>query len=211
MSRILVISPHPDDESIGCGGTLRDHVVRGDEVRVVFLTSGERGGHGRAPAETAPLREREAEAAAAILGLAGVEFWREPDGALRASRPLIERLHQRLSEYRPEVVYVTHSGEMHPDHRAAARLVRLSTALPNGAADIPLVRMYEVWTPLSRMDDVVDVSEYMDVKLEAIRAHKSQCDVLRFDESARGLGRYRGEMHSWPGGDYAEIFLRMRG
>jgi N-acetylglucosamine malate deacetylase 1 len=205
MSRILVISPHPDDDAIGCGGTLRDHVVRGDEVRVIVLTSGEKGGHGRPPGEVAPLREREAEVAAAILGLDGVEFWRQPDGALRATRPLVERLRARLAEYRPELVYVTHPGEMHPDHRAAARLVRLSA----GAVGPPIVRMYEVWTPLPRMDDVIDISDHIEVKLDAIRAHKSQCDVLRFDESARGLSRYRGEMHSWPGGDYAELFVRM--
>src|SRR5262245_16730671 len=209
MSRILAISPHPDDEAIGCGGTLRDHVVRGDEVRVIFLTSGEKGGHGRPPDETAQLREREAETAAAVLGLAGVEFWREPDGALRASRMLVERLHSRLADYRPEVIYVTHPGELHPDPRAAARLVRLAASRLTGNGPPPLVRMYEVWTPLPRMDDVVDISEHLEVKLDAIRAHKSQCDVVRFDESARGLGRYRGEMHSWPGGDYAEVFVRM--
>ena len=69
MSRTLVIAPHPDDESIGCGGTLRQHVVDGDPVRVIFLTSGEHGGHGRDPLETAQLRENEAINALSILGI----------------------------------------------------------------------------------------------------------------------------------------------
>ena len=63
MNRILVLSPHPDDEAIGCGGTLRKHVVEGDAVRVIFLTSGEGGGHGRTAEETRRLREREARRA----------------------------------------------------------------------------------------------------------------------------------------------------
>ena len=101
MNRVLVLSPHPDDDAIGCGGTLRKHVVAGDEVRVVFLSSGEKGGHGRPPDETARVREREAEAAAAILGLAGVEFWRQPDGAIQPSPELVARLRGVLGEFRP--------------------------------------------------------------------------------------------------------------
>ena len=76
--------------------------------------------------------------------------------------------------------------------------------------ELPVVAMYEVWTPLQEMDEIVDISAYLDEKLAVVRAHKSQCDVLKFDEAIRGLNRYRGEMHSWPGGDYAEVFQWMR-
>src|SRR5437879_4633880 len=82
MSNVLVISPHPDDESIGCGGTLRRHVLQGDIVQAVFLTSGERGGHGRSREDTMRIREQEAREAAAILGLAQIEFWRVSNGSL---------------------------------------------------------------------------------------------------------------------------------
>src|SRR5947207_9627276 len=92
MRRVLVISPHPDDESIGCGGTLRQHVVDGDAVHVVFLTSGERGGHGRAPRETAQLREQEARDAAKVLGVGAIEFWRAPDGGVSETPFLVRRL-----------------------------------------------------------------------------------------------------------------------
>src|SRR5260221_1428649 len=124
MSRVLVISPHPDDESIGCGGTLRKHAVERDEVRVVFLTSGEGGGHGRQADETVRVREQEARSAAAILGISIPTFWRGPDGALSVTHELVNRLHSDLVEWRPEVVYVTHPREMHRDHRAAAHPVR---------------------------------------------------------------------------------------
>src|SRR2546423_11956411 len=102
MSRVLVISPHPDNEAIGCGGTLRQHVLQGDAVRVIFLTSGENGGHGIAPDETARIREQEAHAAAEILGIGEVEFWREPDGSVRVTSRLADRLRATLLEFKPE-------------------------------------------------------------------------------------------------------------
>jgi N-acetylglucosamine malate deacetylase 1 len=209
MTRVLVISPHPDDDAIGCGGTLRRHVLDGDQVRVIYLTSGEEGGHGRPPDETAHLREDEARTAAQILGLHEVEFWRLPDGACRVTKDVVDRLQAVIVDWQPDRIYVPHEQEMHPDHRAAARLVRRSLAGLR-QSELPVVAMYEVWTPLQEMDEIVDISGYLDEKLAAVHAHKSQCDVLKFDDAIRGLNRYRGEMHSWPGGDYAEIFRWMR-
>ncbi len=115
--RVLVISPHPDDESIGCGGAIRDHVLRGARVRVVFLTSGEKGGHGRSAEETIRIREAEATAATEVLGVEKIEFWREPDGACRASTGLVARLGGVLLQWRPQVLYVPHDREMHPAGR----------------------------------------------------------------------------------------------
>jgi LmbE family N-acetylglucosaminyl deacetylase len=204
MARILAISPHPDDESIGCGGTLRKHVLQGDEVHALFLTSGEAGGHGRSAAETRELREREAEAACEILGLHRIEFWRERDGKLCASARTVDRLFAKLVELRPALLYVTHNREEHPDHRAACRIVERAVAMLNGVRIG--VRMYEVWTPLEEMNQIEDISDVIDDKLAAVRAYRSQCAVLRFDEAVQGLNRYRGEMHSWPGGAYAEVF-----
>lgn len=208
--RILVISPHPDDESVGCGGTLRRHVLQNDDVHVVFLTSGEKGGHGLAPEEAGRVREQEARAAAEILGISHIEFWRQRDGALRANSYLLKQLREKIVGWKPGLLYVPHSGEMHPDHRASARLVRRTLSdLPRESR--PVVRMYEVWTPMQRMDHVIDISPYMDAKIAAIRAHQSQCRVMRFDEAAPALNRYRGEMHSgWPAAQYAEIFAEMR-
>lgn len=206
MKRVLILSPHPDDEAIGLGGTLRRHVEEGDEVQVIFLTSGERGVRGQEPAKTARIREQEAAAAAKVLGYEAFEFWRVPDGAVKVSPAILGRLTEKLRTWKPDLVYAPHPGEMHPDHRASLRLLRRALL---GRRKRPMVRLYEVWTPLRQIDHVEDISGEIDVKLAAIRAHKSQCAIMRFDESAHGLARYRGEMHSWPGGPYAEVFMRL--
>ncbi len=70
--------------------------------------------------------------------------------------------------------------------------------------------LFEIWTPISRMDHIVDVTPWMRTKLRAVRKYESQCSVLRFDAAVAGLNRYRGEMHCWPEGDYAEVFVRMK-
>lgn len=202
-ARVLVVSPHPDDEAIGCGGTLHRHAEEGSEIRVVFLTSGEQGGHGVPPSTAGPQREEEAARAAEILGIDLLDFWRYTDGALKANASIVERLRELLRTWQPGIVYAPHLGEMHTDHRATARItLRASEGLGIES------RFFEVWTPLQRMDEIVDISPFIDVKLAAIRAYESQCDVLSFDEAFLGLARYRGEMFSWPGGRYAEIFVR---
>jgi N-acetylglucosamine malate deacetylase 1 len=201
MKRVLVVGAHPDDEAVGCGGALRRHVLDGDQVSAVFLTSGEAGGHGiDRPGET---REREARAAAGILGIGELQFWRQPDGRLSARGELVRRLAALIASSRPGLVYAPHGGDDHSDHRAASRIVRRALAMTAPAVEL---RCFEIWSPLAQIELLVDISEVIEDKLRAIRAYRSQCAVMRFDDAFSGLARYRGEMHSWPGGPYAEAF-----
>jgi LmbE family N-acetylglucosaminyl deacetylase len=210
MSTVMVISPHPDDEAIGCGGSLCRHIAEGETVKVVFLTSGNAGGHGRSPDLTAQLREQEARDAAVILGIAEVDFWRQPDGAMQVVPGLVEQLRNRLEAWQPRVLYVTHEDDDHPDHRTAARLVREALSTSSRARKTT-VRMFEIWTPFQKFDEVSDISPYAETKAMAIRAHKTQCQVMSFADAALGLNRYRGVMHSgWPAAEYAEVFANMR-
>jgi LmbE family N-acetylglucosaminyl deacetylase len=209
MNKILVISPHPDDESIGCGGTIRKHIIDGDRVEVIFLTSGEKGGHGMPENETRTIREEEANKAAAILQIDKLDFWHEPDGAFRASEINVNRLIEKIISYLPNIIYAPHENEQHTDHREAAMLISLAIKqLPSGF-EKPMVWLYEVWTPIQRMDHIVDISMFVDSKRQAILAYQSQCSVLAFDDAILGLNRYRGEMFSWPEGEYAEVFKKV--
>ena len=206
--RVLVVAPHPDDESVGCGGAVARHTRAGDRIDVVFLTSGEAGGHGKEPAHTRDLREQEARDAAAILGVSDLHFWRQPDGDLAPTAFLLARLRELLAATVPDIVYAPWEHDGHHDHRAAAQLV--IEAARHGFRPAEMWG-YEIWTPIDRIDHVVDISEVIETKIDAIRAHRSQCLVLPFEAAMRGLARYRGEMFSWPGGPYAEVFRRLAG
>ncbi|GEO11773.1 GNAT family N-acetyltransferase [Segetibacter aerophilus] len=209
--KVLVISPHPDDESIGCGGTIRKHIVEGDTVEVIFLTSGEHGGLGKTMADnTVILREEESKKAASILELTTLNFWREPDGRFEVNNDNLQKLVDKILELEPSIIYVPHENEEHPDHKAAAQLVKeVLNLLPSSLQHKPNVLMYEVWTPIQKFQHVVDITPYVEVKRNAIAAYDSQCSMVKFHEAIIGLNRYRGEMHSWPGGDYAEIFKEL--
>ncbi len=202
MSEVLVVCAHPDDEAVGCGGALRRHALRGDRVTAVFLTSGEGGGHGEEAQRHRRTREREARRAGAILGIAALQFWHEPDGRLRAREELVRRLATLIDSLWPARIYAPHKRDAHPDHRAASRLVARAVTASTAA---PLVRGYEIWTPLTRIEEMVDISEVMPEKRRAIRAYRSQCAIVGFEQAFLGLARYRGEMHAWPG-PHAEVF-----
>jgi len=70
--------------------------------------------------------------------------------------------------------------------------------------------MTEIWTPHRQLDEVVDITAVLARKLAAVRAHETQCSAVPFDEAFAGLARYRGAMHCWPEGTYAEAFRSLR-
>lgn len=199
----LVVAPHPDDESIGCGGTIAQGVAAGEEWVAVFLTSGELGLE-ELPAEKArAVREAEAEEAAEILGLAGLTFLRHPDWFLaQATAEASRSLALLLEQVGADRVLCPHPDEWHPDHAATASVVRGAVQLA-GRHDLWL-QTYEVWTPMHRYEEVEDISEVMATKLQAVRAYRSQLAAFEYDDAVEGLDRFRGALAGRC--RYAEVF-----
>jgi LmbE family N-acetylglucosaminyl deacetylase len=203
MKRIMVISPHPDDESIGCGGTLRLHFERGERVAAVFLTSGELGLKHLPREQAWRVREREAEKASEILGIQALTFLRGPDWYMSERvEEFGSALVPVLQRESPKMIYLPHPGEWHPDHRASLPIVL--AALTRAALPAPRLLSYEVWTPLPEYDDGQNITPVLRLKMKAIRAHRSQIEQLRYDRGVRGLNQYRGAI-AW-GCPYAEVF-----
>ena len=202
---VLVLAPHPDDEAIGCGGALCLHADKGDRVAVVFLTSGELGLKHLPRDEAWKIRETEARAAAKILGVHDLTFLRGRDWQLDEDIPqMAAALRPVLERELPQIIYLPHSQEWHPDHKASVRITK--TCLQELSLS-PELRAYEVWTPIQEHDDVVDITHVWERKLSAIRAHASQIATWPYERAARGLAQFRGAMAGKC--EFAEVFKRL--
>jgi LmbE family N-acetylglucosaminyl deacetylase len=201
--KVLVIAPHPDDESIGCGGALCLHARRRDQITAVYLTSGELGLKHLPRREAWLTREREAARAAKILGIARMSFLRLADWFVAdAIEKGAAKLRPILKRAKPELIYLPHEQEWHPDHKAALPMVR--AALKDSKSVPPTLRLYEVWTPLTEHDQVEDISAVMPRKLRALRAHKSQLQEFDYVRAVSGLNQFRGALAARR--PFAEVF-----
>lgn len=200
---ILVIAPHPDDEAIGCGGTLCNHAVRGDRIAAVFLTSGELGLKQMSRDQAWNIREIEAAKSQKILGIAALHFLRLPDwNVSKQIRKAASFLRPILKLEKPGMIYLPHPAEWHPDHKAALPVVR--AAFRGSGLPVPNVRAYEVWTPITEPHHIENITGMMVRKLRAVRAHRSQFSEIDYARAVRGLNQYRGEMSTRF--RYAEVF-----
>jgi LmbE family N-acetylglucosaminyl deacetylase len=200
---VLVIAPHPDDEVIGCGGTLCLHADRGDRISVAFLTSGELGLKHLPREEAWRIREGEAEEAASMIGIGDLHFLRFPDWFLGDHIPAVgSALKSICDREMPELVFVPHLEEWHPDHKAVVPAIQY--ACNNISGQAPEVFTYEVWTPLQSFDHVRNISAVMGKKLDALRCYRSQLRGFEYDRAVDGLNQYRGALAAKC--QYAEVF-----
>ena len=164
---VLVLAPHYDDEVLGCGGLIGQRADAGGAVRVVFLTDSAGGRESAADPAYSAARRAEADAALAVLGVAGAEHLGFPDGALElhldAAAAAIERA---LLSLRPELVLVPSPLEATSDHRAAfVALFRVLSAVRAGDPLAPIaaaltVLLYEINHP-GYPNLLLDVGEQM--------------------------------------------------
>jgi LmbE family N-acetylglucosaminyl deacetylase len=182
--RPLILAPHPDDESLGCGGLIAASCAAGLAPAVVILTDGAAshpGSRSHPPARLAQLREAEAARAAGILGLPAENlfFLREPDTKLGLNGAVIETLLTIAADRDCGLVIGPWQGDAHCDHEAAAMIAE-AVAIRRGVR----LLSYPVWgwlrdggallTETRTAGWRLDISEHLDVKQRAIAAHESQ-------------------------------------
>ena len=190
----MVIVAHPDDIEFSCAGTVARWVQGGAEVAYVLCTSGEVGiaEVGMTKEKAAKIREKEQLAAAEIVGVRDVTFLREPDGMLQPTLELRKKLVREIRRFKPEIVIcgdptIVWAGDTyinHPDHRAAATAALDATFPAAGQPNlfeefdkegITAHKPRKVYVAGWNGNDLfVNIETTIDIKIAALRAHKSQ-------------------------------------
>jgi LmbE family N-acetylglucosaminyl deacetylase len=194
---LLVVAPHPDDETLGCGGLIARQAAAGRRVHVLFVTDGEASHQGHPTLEPSVLarqRQEEAIAALAELGVASprsaATFLGAPDGALgrladddRAA--LIDVLRKWIRADRPEVVCAPYHGGGSSEHDAVTEMVRAALA-GESTAQLLEYPVWAWWNALRLGGQVrkasanlrLDLGAWREAKLRALRCHRSQTEPM---------------------------------
>ena len=172
----LVFGAHPDDVELGCAGTVIKEVQAGKKVGIIDLTRGELGTRG-----TTESRDSETKSATEIMGVAIRENMNFKDGFFKDDEEHKIALVKKIRKYRPEIVITNAVSDRHPDHSRASQITVDACFL----AGLEKVETGQgVWRPKSiyhyiqfnnlKPDVVVDISNQMDLKLEVVKAYKTQ-------------------------------------
>lgn len=223
VQRALAVFAHPDDAEFNFGGTVARLTRLGAEVDYVCCTDGCRGGPDpRTPdAELAAIRTAEQRAAAAVLGVEDVEFLGYRNGTLEVTVELRRDIVRQIRRFKPDVILTM------PPHRVFDAHISLSHAEHIAVGEATLIAVYpearsirsypelldeglephrvqEVWIPaVGDANLLVDVSEFTDLKAQAIRHHRSQVEGWDFDRDLAPRMRAAGARL---GCEYAETF-----
>ena len=178
---VLAIGAHPDDVELGCGGTIAKLISEGKKVAILDLTEGELGTRG-----TNETRAIEAKNAAEILGISARENLKMKDGFLINSEEYQLRIIKAIRTYQPEIVFCNAVDDRHPDHAKAAKLATDACFL-SGLIKIETEesgKKQEKWRPKQvfhyiqwknlEPDFVIDISGFLDKKIESCLAYKTQ-------------------------------------
>jgi LmbE family N-acetylglucosaminyl deacetylase len=227
-ARVLVVLAHPDDPEYFCGGTVARWAAEGLDVTYCLLTSGDKGADGQEvdAQELARTREGEQQAAADVLGVHRVIFLRREDGMLEPDlglrRDIVRVIRQACPDLLvtcdPTTLFPRRTRINHADHRAAG-LATIDAVYPAAgsalffpellAEGLKPHKVRQVYLAGSQNPNTaVDVTDFVERKLEALRCHRSQ--IRDFDEVATGVReRMRDPEAPAEAPRYLEHFLRL--
>ena len=217
--KILVISVHPDDETIGCGGTLFKHKENGDELNWLIITMPKQEyGYSSSQVQAEEQQVKKVEEKYDFKNVFNLGF--KPAGInYDIFSDLISAISDVMNKLMPEVVYMINRSDIHTDHQIAARAI-LSCTKSFRYPFIKKVLMYECLSeteiaPQFQENIFIpnvfcDITNYMDDKIDTLNIFQTELQespLPRNEESVRALARYRGCSACV---QYAEAFMLVR-
>ena len=213
--KILVIAPHPDDEVLGCGGTIAKHSKQGDEIYLCIVTKAYTPDWSEEFIEN---RKKEIEKANKILGIEKTYFLDYPTVKLDTfpQKELNDSITKVVAEVKPEIVYIPHKGDLNKDHRLIFEASLVATRPMNhkikkilsyeSLSETEWGQPIEPFTP----NVYIDISDTIKTKIGAMKAYKGEIKPYphpRSLEMINILAKMRGSVI---GLDAAEAFILIR-
>ncbi|MBO8164297.1 MAG: PIG-L family deacetylase [Brevibacillus sp.] len=204
MKKILVVAPHPDDETLGCGGTILKHKHQGDQIHWLIVT-GMKKEYGYS-LDQIQKRKNEIREVADAYSFSSVHLLEYPPAQLDSMplHELIQRIHAVFEEIQPEVLYLPYPGDAHTDHRV---VFEAAIACAKWFRN-PYVKRVLVYETLSETDFsiqpdrqrfhpnyYVDITPFLESKIQIMRVYASEMSDFPFprsEQAIRGLSYVRG-------------------
>jgi len=216
---VLVVAAHPDDEILGCGGTIARHVAEGDSVKLLIMTDGV--GSRLITKQLDKINRADAlKRAAKIIGVQHFMQFSFPDNQMDIV-PLLEivkTIEPIIQKEMPDIVYTHHSGDLNVDHRKTLAAV-LTACRPQPGLSVRQIYGFEIlssteWSapqanPFSP-NLFVDISSYLKTKLKAVKVYKNEIKPIPHSRSyqhVKTLARHRGNSTGFYA---AEAFMIIR-
>lgn len=210
--RVLVIAAHPDDELLGCGGTVALHTRAGDEVTSVVVCEGESLRYEQSVGQASHMLQ-----AAERLGVKDVRALGFPDQRLDTFTltDIITPLEQVVAEVRPEIVYCQYGGDINRDHEILFKAILVATrpleTFIQGIYAFDTASSTEWAYPRSFVPDLwVDISSTLEAKLEAMACYKSEVRPYPHPRSLEALAHRARAWGNQVAVDAAEVFMTVR-
>jgi LmbE family N-acetylglucosaminyl deacetylase len=212
--RVIVVAAHPDDEVLGCGGSIAKHILDKDEVFVLFMSEGT-SSRIHFDLNDIGLRKKNSIKAASILGVTEDPiFLQLPDNRMDSLDLLsvVKKIEKVFSQIKPEIVYTHYTDDLNIDHQIAYKAV-MTACRPVPHFFVKEIYSFEVlssteWSPnkIFTPNYYKDVSDTIDLKMAAMEVYDRELNSFphpRSTEAIKNLAKYRG---SSVGIEYAEAF-----
>jgi len=214
---VLIVAAHPDDEVLGCGGTIAKHIANGDSVHLLFMTDGVAS---RSESEDADSRLTASQNAAKVLKVNTLTNLDFPDNKMD-SIPLLDvvkEIEYKIAELQPEIIYTHHIGDLNIDHQITHKAV-MTACRPQPGFCVKEIYAFEVlssteWqTPglLPFYPNVfIDITDYIDIKKQVLEVYSKEMRMPFHSRSIENILRLNALRGNSVGCNFSESFSLVR-